>query len=99
MGNKQYIVELNLTDEGKTKFAEATAANIGKQIAIVYDDEIISNPSVKDKIDGGQAYIDGMESYEEADNLASTIDVYKRQHLYRCRDEYGGIDYAAALHE
>ena len=73
MGNKQYIVELNLTDEGKTKFAEATAANIGKQIAIVYDDEIISNPSVKDKIDGGQAYIDGMESYEEADNLASTI--------------------------
>lgn len=20
-------------------------------------------------------------------------------HLYRCRDEYGGIDYAAALHE
>ena len=73
MGNKQYIVELNLTDEGKTKFAEATEANIGKQIAIVYDDEIISNPKVNEAITGGQAYIDGMESYEEADNLASTI--------------------------
>ena len=64
---------MNLTDEGKTKFAEATEANIGKQIAIVYDDEIISNPKVNEAITGGQAYIDGMESYEEADNLASTI--------------------------
>lgn len=73
MKNKQYIVELNLTEEGKTKFAQATEANIGKNIAIIYDEEMISNPYVKDKIDGGQAYIDGMASYEEADNLASTI--------------------------
>ena len=39
MGNKIYTVELNLTDEGTTKFAEATAANIGKQIAIIYDEQ------------------------------------------------------------
>ena len=32
-----------------------------------------SNPKVNEAITGGQAYIDGMESYEEADNLASTI--------------------------
>ena len=50
-----------------------TAENLGKQIAIVYDGKTISNPVVQSEIDGGQAYIDGMASYEEAENLASTI--------------------------
>ncbi len=71
--NKSYIVELTLTEKGTTKFAEATAANIGKQIAIVYDGEKVSTPVVKSEIKGGQAYIDGMSSYEEAESLASTI--------------------------
>ncbi|MGF0033403.1 protein translocase subunit SecD [Bariatricus sp. SGI.154] len=73
MGNKEYSVELNLTEEGKEKFAEATEANVGKQIAIIYDGETISSPQVKQAITGGQAYITGNFSYEEADNLASTI--------------------------
>ncbi len=32
---------------GKTKFAEATKANVGKQIAIVYDDQVLSTTNVK----------------------------------------------------
>lgn len=73
MQNKEYVVELTLTDEGTTKFAEATAANVGKQIAIVYDGEVISAPSVKQAITGGTAQITGSFTYEEADQLASTI--------------------------
>lgn len=73
MNNKEYIVELILTKDGTDKFAKATAENLGKQIAIVYDGKTISNPVVQSEIDGGQAYIDGMASYEEAENLASTI--------------------------
>ena len=73
MNNKEYIVELILTKDGADKFAKATAENLGKQIAIVYDGKTISNPVVQSEIDGGQAYIDGMASYEEAENLASTI--------------------------
>lgn len=73
MNNKEYIVELILTKDGTDKFAKATAENLGKQIAIVYDGKTISNPVVQSEIDGGQAYIDGMTSYEEAENLASTI--------------------------
>lgn len=73
MNNKEYIVELILTKDGTDKFAKATAENLGKQIAIVYDGKMISNPVVQSEIDGGQAYIDGMASYEEAENLASTI--------------------------
>lgn len=73
MNNKEYIVELILTKDGTDKFAKATAENLGKQIAIVYDGKTISNPVVQSEIDGRQAYIDGMASYEEAENLASTI--------------------------
>ena len=70
---RQYAVSLTLTDEGKTKFAEATAANVGKQIAIVYDNQVLSAPNVNEAITGGQAQITGMSGVKEAQNLASYI--------------------------
>lgn len=73
MQNKKYVVELTLTDEGATKFAVATAANVGKQIAIIYDGEVISAPTVNEAIGGGTARISGQFTYEEAEQLASTI--------------------------
>lgn len=69
----QYAVSLTLTDEGASKFAEATKENVGKQIAIVYDSQIISAPTVNEAITGGQAQITGMSGIEEAQNLASYI--------------------------
>src|SRR5699024_7600384 len=36
-GAAEYMVELQLNEEGKEKFAKATEENIGKQIAIIYD--------------------------------------------------------------
>ena len=73
MGNNEYTVELSLTDEGSEKFADATEANVGKQIAIIYDGETISAPRVESAITGGVAYITGSFTYEEAESLASTI--------------------------
>lgn len=73
MGNTEYMVELSLNEDGAAKFAEATAANIGKQIAIVYDGETISAPNVESAITGGQAFITGSFTFEEAESLASTI--------------------------
>ena len=72
-GSREYVVSLTMTDEGKDKFAEATAANVGKPIAIVYDNSILSAPNVKEAITGGKAQIDGQESVEEAQELASFI--------------------------
>lgn len=69
----QYAVSLTLTDEGASKFAEATKENVGKLIAIVYDSQIISAPTVNEAITGGQAQITGMSGIEEAQNLASYI--------------------------
>ena len=71
--SREYAVSLTLTDDGKKKFADATEANVGKQIAIVYDDQILSAPKVNEAITGGQAQITGMSGVEEAQNLASYI--------------------------
>ncbi len=72
-GATSYEVALTFTDEGAKKFAEVTAANVGKRIAIVYDGVIYSNPTVQTAITGGQASITGLTSYEECEQLASTI--------------------------
>lgn len=72
-GAREYAVSLKLTKEGKKKFAEATEANVGKQIAIVYDNAVLSAPTVQEAITGGQAEINGMDGVEEAQNLASYI--------------------------
>lgn len=73
MGNKEYSVELRLTDEGAKKFGDATTNNIGKPIYIIYNGEAISAPTVQSAITGGVAYITKMGSQEAAENLASYI--------------------------
>lgn len=70
---KEYVVALDLNEEGTLKFATATRNSIGKQIAIVYDGEVISAPSVNSAITDGHAIISGMADFDEANKLASTI--------------------------
>jgi len=70
---KEYVIELNFTEAGAKKFAEATKNNVGKRIFIIYNNDVISSPNVKEAINGGQASISPIESYEEANNIASTI--------------------------
>lgn len=74
-GANENVVQLSMTKEGTEKFAEATkAAKEAKEtIAIYYDGELISVLSVNAEITDGQAIIEGNMSYEEAEQLASTI--------------------------
>lgn len=71
--NREYVIELIFTEEGASKFAEATKNNVGKRIFIIYNNEVVSSPNVKEAISGGQATISPIESYEEAQKIASTI--------------------------
>ncbi len=71
--SKEYVVNLVFTDEGAEKFAQLTAENVGSYISIVYDGEVVSAPTVNEAITGGKCYIEGMEDYEAAEQLASTI--------------------------
>lgn len=74
-GASKNVVELSMTKEGTEKFAAATkvAKEAGETIAIYYDGELISVPSVNAEITDGQAIIEGSMEYEEAEQLASTI--------------------------
>lgn len=72
-GNKQYVVNLTLTEEGAKIFAEATSENVGGYLPIVYDGEVISYPQVQEAITGGTAQISGQKTFEEADVLATQI--------------------------
>lgn len=69
----EYVVSLDFSDEGSSKFANMTSQYVGQTTYIIYDGDVISAPTVKSAITGGQAQIDGMESLEEAENLASNI--------------------------
>jgi SecD/SecF fusion protein len=75
LGNSQFAVDLRLTDEGTTKFASATqrAYDAGESIGIYYDGTFVSVPMVNSVISTGTAQITGMASFEEAEELASTI--------------------------
>lgn len=72
-GMKTYVVSLTFTEQGTKDFATATTNNVGKRIAIIYDGTVYSNPQVREAITGGECQIDGMESFEEAEDLAATI--------------------------
>lgn len=74
-GNIEYIVQLTLTPEGQQAFSDATAelAETNAPIYIIYDGEVISAPAVDDHITGDTCSIDGMQSLEAAEDLASTI--------------------------
>ena len=75
MGNVDYEVRLTLTEEGAKKFSDATGAAAPNHdpIFIVYDNAIISYPTVQQQITDGNCVITNMESFEAAENLASTI--------------------------
>jgi SecD/SecF fusion protein len=72
-GQQEYVVSLQFTEQGAAAFAEATSKNVGKIIYIIYDNEIKSFPRVQTEITDGACVITGIESYEEAQNLAATI--------------------------
>ena len=75
MGNSEAGVDLTMTDEGTKKFADATtrAYQKGESLGIYYDGNIISAPTVKAALTDGKAQITGNFTFEEAEQLASTI--------------------------
>lgn len=69
----EYVVALTFNKKGTKDFAQATEEQLGKKIGIYMDDELISNPVVQDKIEGGEAVINGMSSSDEAKALSEKI--------------------------
>lgn len=63
-------VNLSFTPAGTQKFAVATAANVGRQIGIYLDGQLLQNPRVDEPIPNGQARITGYADLDEAHTMA-----------------------------
>lgn len=76
-GKTEIGVSLTLTENGAKKFKDATAkalsSSTGKYIGIYMDNMLISQPTVNEVIEDGQAFISGNFTLEEAKALANNI--------------------------
>ena len=73
-GATENVVEVTFNSKGSKKFGEITEANVGSQMAIVYDNKLVSAPTIKSAITEGKCTISGgFEKFSEAEELASTL--------------------------
>ena len=66
----QAIVNFTFDRVGAKKFARATTENVGKRLAIILDNKIISAPSIREAILGGSGQISGNFTFQSATDLA-----------------------------
>ena len=66
----QVVVSFTLDRSGAKKFARITTNNIGKRLAIVLDNKIISSPQISESIIGGSGQITGNFTFQSAADLA-----------------------------
>lgn len=69
----QVVVRLQFDEEGTKLFSDLTTQNVGKQIAIFLDGEILSAPTVQNAITNGEAVITGNFTADTAKDLATRL--------------------------
>ncbi len=67
------VVSINFDDKGKDIFCNLTEANIGKQMAIFVGGQLMTAPTIQDKICGGSAQIDGTFDAKSAKELTDNL--------------------------
>ena len=67
------IINMNMTPEGTSSWAEITAANVDEEVAVVLDEIVYTYPSINEKITGGSSQISGTFKLDEAKDIASIL--------------------------
>ena len=68
--SNQPIVLFTLDRIGAQKFGKITTENVGRRLAIVLDNSVISAPQIREPITGGTGTISGSFSFQESTDLA-----------------------------
>lgn len=68
-----YEISMTMNTDAASKWAKLTRDNIGKQVAIVLDDQVYSFPTVNTAIEGGRSSITGNFTVEEANDLVNVL--------------------------
>jgi len=66
----QTVVTFSMDRLGTKKFAKATIDGVGKRLAIILDNKIISAPVIRESITGGNGQISGNFTFQSATDLA-----------------------------
>ena len=66
-------VRFTLNNEGVAKFSRVTTANVGKLLAIVLDNRVVSTPRIEGAITSSDARITGSFTQAEANDLALVL--------------------------
>jgi len=66
-------VRLEFTSSGAKRFAKVTEENVGRRLAIILDDSVISAPSIRMPILNGEGVISGDFTMEEARLIMSVL--------------------------
>jgi preprotein translocase subunit SecD len=66
-------IQLQFNTDGTRKFRELTQSNIGKQLAIYLDEEILIAPTVESAITDGTAVITGQFTVDEAKAISAQL--------------------------
>jgi preprotein translocase subunit SecD len=69
----QPAVSFTLNSEGVAKFSRVTAENVGKQLAIVLDDQVVSAPVIETPIPSADARITGRFTQQEVTDLSLVL--------------------------
>ena len=64
------VISFRFDTAGAQKFGRVTTRNVGRLLAIVLDNEVISAPRVNEPITGGSGIISGQFTVEETQELA-----------------------------
>ncbi|HSQ41852.1 MAG TPA: protein translocase subunit SecD, partial [Fibrobacteraceae bacterium] len=73
LSSGQLAVNLKFKGLGPKKFASVTGNNVGRQMAIVLDGQVVSAPVIRDRIADGNAQITGLKDMAEAKQLAVVL--------------------------
>src|SRR5574344_140754 len=71
----RWVVGLEFNSKGAKKFADLTSALVGKDMAIFFDNQMVSAPRVNEAIYGGHARISGGDSGFEYDEAKKMVDL------------------------
>jgi len=68
--SNETIVSFSLDRVGAKRFGRVTSKNVGKRLAIILDNKIISAPQIREPIVGGNGQISGDFTFQSATDLA-----------------------------
>ena len=69
----QWVVNLDMTKEGRQKWSRFTGKHINRQVAIILDGKVFMAPFIRDKISSGATQISGFADMQEAKDIASVL--------------------------